>query len=147
MKLTKLNALFAQAYEIAKLSPDAETKVGCIAVRDDMSVISSSYNGYIKGANDAILPSSRPQKYQYMIHAEQNLITTCAKHGTSLNGATVIVTLSPCIHCARLLFQSGVNKIYFKEEYKDFKKQLNMLDLKFNLTPVEDYVKIELEIQ
>lgn len=148
MKLNKLENLFKRAYTTAELSPDAETKVGCVAVRPDMSIIGESYNGFIRGASDANIPNTRASgKSKFILHAEQNLITSCAKHGSALNGAIVIVTFSPCIHCARLLFQCNVTEIYFDKEYKDFKQQLNMPDLEFNLEKIGKYTKITLGVK
>lgn len=147
MNLKKLDNLFQRATEIAKLSHDSETQVGCIAVRPDGSEIGSSYNGFIPSAPDSKLPTTRPEKYNYICHAESNLICQCAKHGNSINNAIVIVTLSPCISCCRKLWSSGVRTIYFKDKYRDFQKQLNMLDLELKLTKVGKYVRIDLEIR
>lgn len=142
MKHHKLNNYFERAYQISKLSPDNETKVGCIAIKPDGTQIGSGYNGFIKGADDDFLPKSRPKKYEYIIHAEQNLIAQCAKHGISLDGCVVICTLSPCIHCCRLLWQSGVTEIYYKEKYRDFDKQKNMKDLRIGGMENQNYGQI-----
>jgi dCMP deaminase len=145
MKLKKLDNLFRRAHIIAENSPDEETQVGCIIVRPDGSEIASSYNGFILGAPDSQLPKTRPQKHDYMLHGEVNAVCQAAKHGVSIEGCIALVTLSPCINCCRVLWQCGVRTIYFHQEYKDFQKQLNMLDLKFNLTKIGKYTKIELE--
>jgi len=146
MKQHKLKNLFKRAHNIAKLSPDSETQVGCIAVRSDGSEIGSSYNGFIPGAPDEKLPKTRPKKHNYMIHAEHNLILQCAKHGIPLNGATTVVTLSPCVSCCRQLWSVGIKTIYFEREYKDFGKQLKMKDLTLNITKVGKYTRIDLEV-
>lgn len=148
MNPKKLDNLFQRAAKIAKLSPDSETQVGCIAIRSDGSEIGSSYNGFIPNAPDSKLPKTRATgKLKYITHAEMNLIQQCAKHGNSINGAIAIVTLSPCINCCRALWTCGIKTIYFRDEYRDFKKQLDMLDLKLNLTKVGKYVRIDLEVR
>jgi len=147
LSLKKLDNLFARAEKIAQLSPDSQTKVGCIAVREDGSEIGSSYNGFIPGAPDSKLPNIRPEKYQYINHAEENLIRQSAKHGVAIGNSIIIVTLSPCISCCRALWTSGVKTIYFKEEYRDFHKQLKMKDLKIKLTKIDKYTRIDLGVK
>ncbi|MBL0717923.1 MAG: dCMP deaminase family protein [Alphaproteobacteria bacterium] len=56
---------------------------------------------------------------QYVVHAEQNLITFAAKEGIRTDGTTMYVTLSPCIVCAKLIIQSGITKVVFMDAYRD----------------------------
>jgi len=53
------------------------------------------------------------------LHAEENAIAFCVKNGISVKGATIYITTSPCIRCARLIAQSGISKVIYLEEYKD----------------------------
>ena len=55
----------------------------------------------------------------FTIHAEQNLIANCAKNGIKMSGCDVYVTHSPCKECSKLLAQSGIDTVYYKNEYKD----------------------------
>ena len=55
----------------------------------------------------------------YVLHAEANAITKCAKTSTSSEGATLYVTLSPCIECAKLILQAGITRLVYEEEYRD----------------------------
>ena len=142
----KIANYMKQAEVIAENSPDMQKKVGSILIKKDGGeVIAQGYNGFIrKSRND--LPTLRPEKYEYIIHSEQNLLFNCCRNGISTKDCFLVCTLSPCITCLRSLYQSGITEIYFKEKYRDFDKQLNMLDLKINLTKVGTYYKIDLEV-
>jgi len=54
-----------------------------------------------------------------VLHAEANAILKAAKHGTSLKGGTLYLTMSPCKNCAKLIFQSGISRLVYKDEYRD----------------------------
>lgn len=54
-----------------------------------------------------------------VLHAESNAISKCAKWNSSTNGATCYVTLSPCVECSKLMIQSGIKKVYYKELYRN----------------------------
>ena len=100
------------AETIAKKSTDEETQVGAILVNIKTgAILASGYNGFVRHAPDDELPRVRPEKYPYMIHAEQNLICNCARHGISMDNCLVVCTMSPCIQCMRLLWRCGVKKI------------------------------------
>lgn len=133
------------AESMAQLSPDSQTKVGSCLVSEDGSTYATAYNGFIKGAPDKKLPTTRPEKYEYIVHSEINLLAVCAKEGISTRDKSVVVTMSPCINCMRAMFQAGISTIYFKEEYRDFKTQLRQKDLKINLSKVKEFSKIDLE--
>ena len=146
ISLKKLQNFMEQAEVISKLSKDIHTKVGCKLINpDNLNDISSGYNGYIRNAPDNKLPSNRPDKYNYTIHAEQNAICNAARLGNSTNGAICICTLSPCKSCMRSLWQSGISTIYFKDIYKTFEEDKMMLDLNYTLTKVGEYYKLKLK--
>jgi dCMP deaminase len=141
----KLNNYFKQAYVVSENSPDLETKVGSILVKEKTgAVIASSYNGFIRKGPDNKLPKIRPEKYKYIIHSEINLFLNCARHGISTEGCFLVVTLSPCINCARAAYQAGITTIYFKDEYKDFQNQLNMEDLNIQVEKIDEFTKLTL---
>ena len=145
MKQDKLDTFMAMAVRISELSPDSQTKVGSIAVHPtSYDCILPSYNGFVAGANDSELPTTRPDKHKYIVHAEANMICQAARKGRSLEGYWSIQTLSPCSNCMRLLWQSGIRTIIFKDEYKDFKDQINMKDLTITTTKLGEYTKIDL---
>lgn len=139
MRPTKIQNYMDTAEVIAERSHDAETKVGAILVSNQSgAIMATGYNGFVRGANDACLPNTRPDKYEYILHAEQNLITNCARHGISMQDSTLVCTLSPCKVCMRLMFNSGITKVVAKTLYKDFGEILQMKDLKVTFQKEED---------
>jgi dCMP deaminase len=124
---------------IAQRSHDAETKVGAVLVNNNSgAIIATGFNGFVRGADDAILPNTRPDKYEYIVHAEQNLICNSAKHGISMNNCSLICTLSPCKLCMRMLLNCGITKVIAKDLYKDFDEILQMQDIKVECKKEED---------
>jgi dCMP deaminase len=124
---------------IAQRSHDAETKVGAVLVNNNSgAIIATGFNGFVRGADDAILPNTRPDKYEYIVHAEQNLICNSAKHGISMNNCSLICTLSPCKLCMRMLLNCGITKVIAKDLYKDFDEILKMQDIKVECKKEED---------
>mgnify|MGYP003386234817 CR=1 FL=1 len=118
------------ASTVAQRSHDAETKVGALLInRESGAIIATGYNGFIKGAVDSELPNTRPDKYEYILHAEMNLLTNCARHGISMHDCFLVCTLSPCKLCMRLMFNSGVNLVVAKDLYRDFEQILTMKDI------------------
>lgn len=107
------------AKTLAKLSPDTNTKVGAILLSSEERIIAASYNGYLRKANDNILPKTAPEKYEYFQHAERNLLYNCAYNGISTKNTKVIVTHSPCKDCLRAMFQSGIEEIYYRVNHND----------------------------
>jgi dCMP deaminase len=123
------------ATAIAQRSHDAETKVGAVLINNASgAIIATGYNGFVRGADDAILPNTRPAKYEYIVHAEQNLICNSAKHGISMNDCSLVCTLSPCKLCMRMLLNCGITKVIARELYKDFNDILQMADVKVEAT-------------
>jgi dCMP deaminase len=59
------------------------------------------------------------------LHAEENAILYAVKNGSGLAGATLYVTLSPCLPCARIIFSSGIKKVIYKSSYAEFKGYLS----------------------
>jgi dCMP deaminase len=119
---------------VAQRSHDSETKVGAVLVNNKSgAILATGYNGFVRGVNDAVLPSKRPEKYEYILHAEQNLISNCARHGISMEDCSLFCTLSPCKLCMRMLVNSGITKVIAKTLYKDFNEILNMKDIKVEI--------------
>lgn len=145
MNKQKLIKYMKVADSIAEFSPDAETKVGALLVnKNDGSIMGLSYNGFVRGANDSKLPTTRPDKYSYIQHAEVNLIYNSARNGVRTSDCFVVCTLSPCINCLRALYQAGITTIYYRDTYRDFKSNFMMKDLIMVLTNMGKYTKIEL---
>jgi dCMP deaminase len=127
------------AVAVSARSHDAETKVGSVLIREsNNTLVSTGFNGFVAGAKDSSLPNTRPDKYEYIIHSEMNLISNCAKNGISTDGCYVVCTMSPCTDCVRLLVSAGINKVYAKNLYKDIDSVLNMKDIKVNIKPTPE---------
>ncbi len=94
-------------------SKDPSTKVGCIMLAPgSLQVLSLGYNGMPRGIDERRPERwERPIKYRYVEHAERNCIYNACRHGTPLEGAVAVVTLFPCVDCARALIQSGVRQL------------------------------------
>ena len=117
------------AEAVSLKSHDAETKVGGVLVKNDTGVVvATGYNGFVRGAPDKELPTTRPDKYQYMVHCEENMIASAAKNGINVSECTLVITMSPCQKCLRLMWQAGITEVVCKDLYKDHDS--NLADLK-----------------
>lgn len=103
--------------------------VGAIVVKDKR-ILTTGYNGAPSGIITCVergecirrkenIPSGTRQEYCYAVHAEQNAIIQAARLGVSLNGATMYCTHQPCVICARMIINSGITKLIFKDGYPD----------------------------
>ena len=90
-------------------------KVGALLVKDRM-IISDGYNG-TPSSFENICEEDGVTK-PYVLHAEANAITKVAKSGNSSEGATLYVTASPCLECAKLIIQSGIKRVVYRDEYR-----------------------------
>lgn len=139
MRPSKNQNIMDAATVIAQRSHDAETKVGAILVNNASgAIVATGYNGFVRGAPDSVLPTTRPNKYEYILHAEQNLIANCARHGISMDNCSLVCTLSPCKLCMRMLLNCGITKVIAKDLYKDFKEILEMQDIKVEAKQEDD---------
>ena len=91
-------------------------KVGAIIVRDKM-IISDGYNGTPAGFENVCEDESGMTK-SYVLHAEANAITKVARSNNSSDGATLYVTASPCLECAKRIIQAGIRRVVFNELYR-----------------------------
>ena len=91
-------------------------QVGALIVKDKM-IISDGYNGSPSGFEN-ICEDDMGQTKPYVLHAEANAITKVARSNNSSDGATLYVTASPCIECAKLIIQSGIKRVVFDEMYR-----------------------------
>ncbi|MBO5710143.1 MAG: dCMP deaminase family protein [Rikenellaceae bacterium] len=90
-------------------------QVGAIIVRDKM-IISYGYNGTPCGFEN-ICEDETGKTKPYVLHAEANAITKVAKSNQSSEGATLYVTASPCLECAKLIIQSGIRRVVYCDPY------------------------------
>ena len=91
-------------------------QVGALIVKDRM-IISDGYNGTPSGFENVCEDENGVTK-PYVLHAEANAITKVAKSGNSSEGATLYVTASPCVECAKLIIQAGIRRGVYKDSYR-----------------------------
>ncbi|MBS7374050.1 MAG: dCMP deaminase family protein [bacterium] len=91
-------------------------KVGALLVKDKM-IISDGFNGTPQGFENVCEDENGNTK-SYVLHAEANAITKVAQTSNSSRNATLYVTTSPCIECAKLIIQSGITRVVFSEVYR-----------------------------
>ena len=100
----------------AKNSYCKRRQVGALLVKDRM-IISDGYNGTPSGFENQCEDENGVTK-PYVLHAEANAITKVAKSGNSSDGATLYVTASPCLECSKLIIQSGIRRVVYRDEYR-----------------------------
>lgn len=125
MKEKFKQAFMKTAQTFAELSHARRLQVGCIIVKDDR-IISIGYNGMPAGwdnnCEDEFLHEDGSQTIktkQEVLHAETNAIAKLARSNESGEGASLFVTHSPCIECAKLIYQSGIQNVYYGQNYRD----------------------------
>lgn len=91
-------------------------QVGALIVKDKM-IISDGYNGTPSGFENVCEDKDNVTK-PYVLHAEANAITKIARSNNSSDGATMYVTASPCIECAKLIIQAGIKRVIYSEKYR-----------------------------
>ncbi|MDR2130078.1 MAG: dCMP deaminase family protein [Odoribacteraceae bacterium] len=91
-------------------------QVGALLVRDG-AIISDGYNGTPAGFEN-ICEDAENRTKPHVLHAEANAITKVAKSNNSSQGATLYVTASPCIECAKLIIQAGIKRVVYSEDYR-----------------------------
>lgn len=134
------------AFLIAELSKCERKKVGAVLVKDGRHLCTAR-NGTLAGQDNCcetkeyMNPDSGgwldletiEEQYPYKddkgryklvtneltLHAEQNILTYCAKNGIPTNGSTIYITLSPCKTCAKLMASAGVQRVVYSEQYRD----------------------------
>lgn len=133
-RISKHTYFMNMASEAAKRSHDAQTQVGCVLVSNSTdNVLGTGYNGFVRGADDSKLPNLRPEKYEYIVHSEMNLLISLARlGGIGTNNTTLYCTWSPCVNCMRMLYQAGITRVIVREKYRDFDNLKSLKDLKIS---------------
>ena len=115
--MNKFDARYLEMAAIwAKNSYCKRRQVGAILVKDRM-IISDGYNGTPSGFENVCEDENGITK-PYVLHAEANAISKVAKSGNSSEGATLYVTASPCMECAKLIIQAGIKRVVYMDEYR-----------------------------
>ena len=126
MKEKHIQAYMKTAETFAECSTARRLHVGAIIVKDDR-IISIGYNGMPAGWDnncedeirwpngDVKFLTTKPE----VLHAEANALAKVARSSESSEGATMFITHSPCFACAKLIYQSGIHKVYFGQHYRE----------------------------
>lgn len=115
------------AEKLALRSHCVKAQVGAVLTKDTR-IVSLGYNGPPAGTHNCDLewpevgcPRDSKGSCSLALHAEQNAILYATKNNVSMQDATLYVTLSPCIACARVIFTTGIKKVFYKHSYASFK--------------------------
>ena len=122
MELTENVATWSSCYQ-------ENRHVGAVIVKDKR-VMTTGYNGAPAGIKSCEekgeclrrklnIPSGTKHELCFAVHAEQNAIIQAAKLGVSLEGATMYVTHQPCVICTRMILNSGIKRVIYKNGYPD----------------------------
>ncbi len=126
MKQKFIDAHMKAAEVYAELSSAKRLQVGCVIVKDN-TIIGIGYNGMPSGWTNecemvkhtdftgTVVTMSKPE----ILHSETNAIAKVAKSTNSTDGATMFVTHAPCLDCAKLVYQSGINSVYYRNSYRN----------------------------
>jgi dCMP deaminase len=140
MKQKFVDAHMAAAEVYSQLSSARRLQVGCVVVKDN-TIIGIGYNGMPSGwdnncEEEIILEEDEKfikvlKTKPEVLHAETNALAKIAKSTNSSDGAAMFITHAPCIDCAKLVYQSGINSVYYRNSYKntdglDFLKKCNI---------------------
>lgn len=119
-------------------------QVGALIVKDKM-IISDGYNGTPSGFENNCEDEENKTK-PYVLHAEANAITKVAKSNNSSENATLYVTTSPCLECAKLIIQSGIRRVVFCDRYhkEDGLKLLERAEIEIVFIDLEGERKSEI---
>lgn len=115
------------AINLAKRSHCVKAQVGAVLTKDTR-IVSLGYNGPPAGTHNCDVewpkdgcPRDSKGSCSLALHAEQNTILYAAKNKVDLEGSTLYVTLSPCISCARVIFTTGIKKVFYLNSYAEYK--------------------------
>ena len=109
------------ARRAAELSHARRLHVGAVVVKDD-TVISYGYNGMPAGWDnncEDVLADGTTKTKPEVLHAESNAIAKLARSHNSGVGADIFITHAPCMECSKLIYQSGIRRVYYGAAYRD----------------------------
>ena len=133
MKEKFIDAHMKAAKVYAQLSSAKRLQVGCVVVKDN-TIIGIGYNGMPSGwTNDCEieLDNGETKTKPEVLHAETNAIAKIARSTNSSEGAALFVTHAPCLDCAKIIHQAGINSVYYRNTYRstdgiDFLEKCNI---------------------
>lgn len=128
----KLKVAYMKVAEtFAECSSATRLKVGAVLIKDT-NIISFSYNGTPSGYPTNDCEDANGNTKEVVIHAETNLlIKLCSQGGVGAKDSIMFITHSPCFNCSKLIYQSGIKKVYYKHKYRctdglDFLQEMNI---------------------
>jgi len=116
VKTKFIEAYMDVAKRFSQLSYAQRLKVGAIIVKDDR-IVAYGYNGMPSGWDNNCEEENKTRPE--VLHAESNAIAKLARSNDSGLDADIFITHSPCIECAKLIYQSGIKRVYFGENYRN----------------------------
>ena len=128
----------AQAFLVSDRALDPDTQHGCVIVSKDNIPLSSACNGPLSGSIDEEIPMERPDKYPFMIHAEENTLIFYYGSKSDIEGATAYISGRPCHRCLRMLIQKGIRRFVYTDlksacvDTEDIKNSEKLLALRKN---------------
>ena len=133
MKQKYIDAHMKAAEVYAQLSSAKRLQVGCVVVKDN-TIIGIGYNGMPAGwTNDCEieLDNGETKTKPEVMHAETNSLAKIARSTNSSEGAALFVTHAPCLDCAKIIHQAGINSVYYRNTYRstdgiDFLEKCNI---------------------
>lgn len=102
------NYFLGLAKVVSQRSHDIHTQHGCVITDRNNRILGVGYNGFPRGLEDSKLPTSRPEKYDWMVHAERNALSNCIVRP---DNGVAYVTGQSCCDCIMALWQEGVTKV------------------------------------
>jgi dCMP deaminase len=108
------NYFLGLAKVISQRSHDIHTKHGCVITDQNNRILGVGYNGFPRGLDDSKLPTSRPEKYPWMVHSERNALSNCVVRP---DNGIAYVTGQCCNDCTIALWQEGIRTIYMIDDH------------------------------
>ena len=108
------NYFLGLAKVVSQRSHDIHTQHGCIITDSNNRILGVGYNGFPRGLDDSNLPTSRPEKYPWMVHSERNALSNCVVRP---DNGIAYVTGQCCNDCIIALWQEGIKKVYMIDDH------------------------------
>lgn len=114
MRPSWTNYFLGIAKVVSQRSHDLHTQHGCVITDQQNRILGVGYNGFPKGMDDSVLPKTRPEKYDWMIHAERNALSNCVIRP---DNGIAYVTGQCCNDCIMALWQEGIVKVVMADNH------------------------------
>jgi len=136
--MSRFDSFLIQTAEVwSRASRCERSKVGCVIALESR-IIATGFNGTLPGEDNCCEEHGGTKPT--VMHAEQNALMFCAKHGLSTNGCSMYTTVSPCVDCAKMIVTAGISKVVYSEEYRDLNglKLLEQFGIEINKLEAND---------